>query len=129
MKHKFTSEECKKGGWTRARQHAIYRRSNPSPAEAATRQIVLDLGWDIQLEYEIQAEFYPQWIDILATKGERKVAIEVDGSHGWHGYDGKDSKMGKYDESKARWCIANDIELILVINSRKIKEILQEKLK
>lgn len=128
MPHTFTHEEAQRGGWARARQHAEWRKLHPSKAEKATRQALIDLEWKVYPEYEIATSYFPQWLDVLAIKDGRKVAIEVDGSHGWHGYNGHRSKMALYDEVKFRWCQDNEIELISIPGRVNIKEFLEKML-
>ena len=128
--HKFTPEECRSGGWTRARQQAQVRRDNPTPTEAKAREAALQLeGFEMEVEYEIHhPDGRPQFFDIALSKmGTLVAAIEVDGSHGWHGYNGRDDygKMAALDEMKARWCSQNGVQLIhLKVNGQSVSEIL-----
>lgn len=119
-KHRFTSEQARACGWKRARQHADERRANPSQAERAARELLTRLGATWQAEVEIShPNGMPQWIDILVEQPTR-LAIEVDGSHGWHGWNGKDTygKMSFYDELKARWCESHSLPLIKINTTR-----------
>lgn len=129
MSHTFTKDQRQRGGWVRARQHASYRRENPTRLEEKTRDILLKAGWIVQPEYEIMTSF-PQWIDILAEKNGRKIAIEVDGSHGWHSngnfYQVGNLKMSKYDEAKARWCQEQGIPLLYVNSHTNVLEMINE---
>lgn len=125
MKHQFTQNESRKGGWARARQHAIERRAHPSRLEAKVQSQLQSAGFAISPEYEILTSF-PQWIDILAEKDGLKIAIEVDGSHGWHNHNGYHSKMAKYDEEKARWCMTQGIPLIYVNSKSDILQLIRE---
>lgn len=125
MKYQFTHDQRQKGGWSRARQHALERRLAPSPLEARVQLQLQAAGWSIQPEYEIATDF-PQWIDILAQKDGRKIAIEVDGSHGWHKQNAYHSKMARYDEAKARWCLAQGIPLIYVNSKSDILQLIEK---
>jgi len=108
---------CQKGGWARARQHANIRRANPSNAERQAQEALAEAfpGAVIEPEYEIHNGQYPQWIDILLTVAGQRIAIEVDGSHGWHNTspDAR-GKMGQYDLDKAAWCKRNGLPLVRV---------------
>lgn len=110
-RHSFTTEQMRKGGWARARFWAGWRRENPSPSEHAAQEILRALGVGFETEYEIVHETgRPQWIDIYVP--ERRIAIEIDGSHGWHSWNSGGSKMDLLDEIKARWCEAHSITFV-----------------
>lgn len=106
----FTTEEARKGGWARARYWALWRRDNPSPAEKTARDLLTALGVAFEAEHEItHAGGRPQWFDLYIPS--RKIAIEIDGSHGWHSWNAEGSKMALLDEIKARWCEAHGVTL------------------
>jgi len=109
-RHAFTVEQMRRGGWARARCWAEWRRSNPSPAEKAARDILAGMGVAFEVEHEIiHPNGRPQWIDIYIPA--RKIAIEIDGSHGWHSWNAGGSKMDLLDEIKARWCEEHGVRL------------------
>ncbi|OGH07438.1 MAG: hypothetical protein A2W22_03145 [Candidatus Levybacteria bacterium RBG_16_35_11] len=114
MKHKFTTDECKRGGKKSASLASIYRRANPTPLEALTREAVSLLCPDLlELEYQIDSDIAKdihQYLDIYFEINCNQCAIEVDGSHSWH-YAGK---MESYDELKAQYCKRHNIVLIYV---------------
>lgn len=110
-KHKFTLEQCRKGGWTRARQIALERVNNPSIAEKCLRYACEELQLQYKPEYEFWNEIagYPQFFDVFLP--EYNTAIEMDGSHSWHGAKTA-TKMAKYDEAKRQWCEKHDVLLV-----------------
>lgn len=125
MRHQLTREERQKGGWTRARQKALERTLNPSPLEEVARRIALLWAekneYTLFLEYEIDTGNFPQFIDILLSKdGQKTIAAEVDGSHGWHGLQGK-TKMRVYDQAKKDFFDKNkDKYIFLWVKSKEV---------
>lgn len=113
MSRKYSKDHQRKAGWGRARQWAAWRRTNPSPKEKLVQDILTSLHIPFVVEYEItHPDGMPQWIDIYLV--EQKIAIEVDGSHGWHTYNGQGSKMALLDELKSRYCDEHGIRLVLL---------------
>ena len=114
----FSKKACQLGGWARCRQHAAARRVDPTNGERMVREIVARLGYHAEYEYEItHDDGRPQFLDLYIP--DLKLAIEVDGSHGFHGYNGSDDygKMAMLDEIKARWCADHGIHLMKVNTS------------
>jgi hypothetical protein len=111
MTKKYGTVHQRKAGWGRARQWAVWRKSNPSPKEKLVQDILSSLNIPFVVEYEIiHQDGRPQWIDIYIP--EYNLGIEIDGSHGWHTYNGKGSKMAYLDEIKARYCEDHGIRLV-----------------
>lgn len=125
VKHKFTKEDCRKGGWERARYWANWRKSNPSLSEARARLFLVNRGIAFEAEFEINHETgMPQFFDLFIPA--QKIAVEVDGSHGWHDYNGsydKNLKMSVLDEMKARYCQENGIRLICIRKPEELETI------
>lgn len=103
MKHKFTSEECKKGGKSRAFQAAAYRREHPTSYELQVRIILDSMGVQYQPEYHLQEpnsgiDFF---LDIAILQEDLlQQVIEIDGSNDWHNHNYTTSKMYASDELK-----------------------------
>lgn len=115
-RHIMTTDERRRGGWTRARQLAYQRRKSPSKAEERVHQALIRLNYTFMREWEFWNDFgpFPQWADVFIS--DLGVMIEVDGSNGWH-RDYLSSKMRKYDQAKRLWCEHNDIRLIVIDNN------------
>jgi len=94
MRHKFTEEDRRKGGWQRARQIAEQRANDPTVIEARAREACEKLGFKYIPEVECWTGDYPQFIDLVIVEPVL-LAIEVNGGgYHWNG------KMKPYDETK-----------------------------
>lgn len=110
---RFTTDHQRRAGWGRARQWARWRVNHPSTLESLVRDYLTARDISFIPEYEITHDSgMPQWIDIYIP--DKKIAIEIDGSHGWHGYNGSTCKMAYYDELKARYCEDHGITLLQI---------------
>lgn len=117
MPYKFTQDDCRKGGWKRAKQWAQKRRASPTPAERVIRNLVTELlptGYTARWEYGItHLDGMPQWFDIAILCKENVVgAIEVDGSRDWHNEFCTSSKMYDLDCRKKQYCKDHGISLL-----------------
>lgn len=122
-RYSFTHEHAIAAGKKRAAIAAEQRRNNPTPAEAKARAAVqlLEPSW-VEYEHPIQTQpGLTQYLDIAIQVGWYKIAIEVDGSHGWHSH----VKMAAYDEIKARWCEASGWIMVQLNGNMENKSIQQ----
>lgn len=119
MRHQFTTEECRKGGWTRAYQLANARRANPNPLEKEVRGLISSaLSFtSVYYEYEFWNDTagFPQFFDIFVPAFN--MAIEIDGSKGWHDHE----KMRRYDQAKELFCRQNMITLIRATKKKELE--------
>lgn len=120
MRHQFTTEERRKGGWVRARQIADVRRANPTPYEKEARESIIKLvnnkvfncgRVEFEVEFWNDVVNFPQFFDVYFPQSH--IAVEIDGSKGWHDH----VKMKRYDEAKRNYCAKHRI--ILYIYSKK----------
>ena len=119
MHHKLTRQDCRKGGWTRARQWAELRRSSPTTAESIVRKLVqsrLSPEFILKYEYEIvHATGQPQFFDLAILCNDQLIAmIECDGSRGYHNPCYPGSKMFELDEQKRAYCNERNIKQLWV---------------
>ena len=118
----LTTEQRRRGGWTRARQLAESRRAQPSHAEQTVREFTGNLlsslapNLAICYEHEItHSNGQPQFLDIAIVQSNIVLfAIEIDGSRDWHNPCYPSSKMYELDRKKEKWCQENNISLLSV---------------
>lgn len=107
-RHKFTKEEARRGGWTRARQKAHERSTAPTTGEANVIKACKNLGLKFIQELEVWTGDYPQFLDI-AVLAPVQCVIEINGGrYHWTG------KMKPYDERKLEWCEHNGIPFLWI---------------